>query len=114
MNQPLSPPIGHDTDIIAPEVNSTTSVSSKSGTLREAVRATVKEYFLRLDGATPQNFYELFLAEVESPLLEMVLQYSGKNQSTAVKLLNISRGTLRKKMKLYQVNAIIPSYYTGF
>jgi Fis family transcriptional regulator, factor for inversion stimulation protein len=101
MNQPLSPSIGHDTDIIAPEVNSTTSVSAKSGTLREAVRATVKEYFLKLDGATPYNLYELFLAEMESPLLEMVLQFCHDNQSLAAKLLNISRGTLRKKMAEY-------------
>jgi Fis family transcriptional regulator, factor for inversion stimulation protein len=49
----------------------------------------------------PQNFYELFLTEIETPLLEIVLQYTGKNQSIAAKLLNISRGTLRKKMKQY-------------
>ncbi len=101
MNQLLSPFVGQDTDVIAPEVNSTASVSSKSGTLRDAVRATVKDYFLKLDGATPHNFYELFLAEMESPLLEMVLQFCRDNQSTAAKLLNISRGTLRKKMQLY-------------
>ena len=101
MSEPLSPSIEQGIDVIAPHVNSAASVSSKSGTLREAVRATVKEYFLRLDGATPQNFYELFLAEVESPLLEMVLQYTGQNQSTAAKMLKISRGTLRKKMALY-------------
>ncbi len=98
MNQPLSPLVGHDTDIIAPDVNSADLVSSKSGTLREAVRATVKEYFLKLDGAMPNNFYELFLAEVELPLLEIVLQYCQDNQSTAAKLLNISRGTLRKNL----------------
>ncbi len=101
MNQPVSPPVGHDTDIIAPEINSIASVSSKSGTLRDAVRATVREYFLKLDSALPNNVYELFLAEVESPLLEIVLQYCKNNQSTAAKLLNISRGTLRKKMKLH-------------
>jgi Fis family transcriptional regulator len=101
MNQPLSPPVGHDTDVTAPDINATASVSSKSGILREAVRATVKEYFLKLDGAMPNNFYELFLTEVESPLLEMVLQYCRNNQSPAAKLLNISRGTLRKQMKRY-------------
>jgi Fis family transcriptional regulator len=106
MNQPLSPPIGHDMDVITPDIDSTTSVSSKSGTLREAVRATVKEYFLKLDGATtPHNFYDLVMAEIESPLLEIVLQYCRDNQSAAAKLLNISRGALRKKMKLYQVNS---------
>ena len=74
---------------------------AKSTTLRDHVRAVVREYFARLDGAKPANLYELFLAEVESPLLEMVLQYAGQNQSAAAKLLNLSQGTLRKKMKLY-------------
>lgn len=81
MNQPLSPLVGHDTDIIAPDVNSADWVSSKSGTLREAVRATVKEYFLKPDGAMANNFYELFIAEVELPLLEIVLRYCQDNQS---------------------------------
>ncbi len=99
MNQPLSPlSVKHDTDVIAPDIHSFASSSSKPGTLRDAVRATVKEYFLRLDGATHYNLYELFLAEMESPLLEMVLQFCHNNQSLAAKLLNISRGTLRKKM----------------
>ncbi|MBS0351155.1 MAG: hypothetical protein JSR33_08220 [Proteobacteria bacterium] len=97
----MSPPVGHDTDIIAPDVNSTDWASSKSDTLREAVRATVKEYFLKLEGATPHNFYELFMAEIESLLLEIMLQYCRNNQSAATKLLNISRGTLRKQMKRY-------------
>lgn len=101
MNQPLSPSVGHDTDIIAPDVNSVDLVSSKFGTLREAVRATVKEHFLKLDRAMPSNVYELFLAEVELPLLEIVLQYCQYNQSTTAKLLNISRATLRKKMAQY-------------
>jgi Fis family transcriptional regulator len=101
MSQSLSPLVGHDTDVIVPDIDSTASVSSKSSTLREAVRATVKEYFLKLEGATPHNFYDLFMAEIESPLLEIVLQYCRDNQSAAAKLLNISRGTLRKKMKLH-------------
>ena len=101
MSEPLSPLIEQGTNVVAPNVNSAVPASSKSGTLREAVRATVKEYFLKLDGATPYNLYELFLAEMESPLLEMVLQFCHDNQSLAAKLLNISRGTLRKKMKRY-------------
>ena len=106
MNQPLAPSIEQDTDVITNlDVNSTALPASKPNLLRDAVRATVREYFIKLDGATPHNFYELFLAEIESPLLEIVLQYTGQNQSTAAKMLNISRGTLRKKMKLYQVNA---------
>ena len=101
MNQPLSPPVESNIGVIAPDVNPTSPSPLKSGTLRDAVRATVKEYFIKLEGATPLNLYELFLAEIESPLLEIVLQYCHDNQSVAAKLLNISRGTLRKKMMLY-------------
>ncbi len=77
------------------------TVSAKTVTLRDSVRATVKEYFIKLDGAEPANVYELFLVEVESPLLEMVLQYVRDNQSEAARMLKLSRGTLREKMKLY-------------
>ncbi len=101
MSQPLSPLTEQDTDIITSDVNSAASISSKSGTLRDAVRAVAKEYFIKLEGVTPHNLYELFLAEMESPLLEIVLQYCRNNQSLAAKLLNMSRGTLRKKMALY-------------
>ena len=77
------------------------TVSARTVTLRDSVRATVKEYFIKLDGAEPANVYELFLAEVESPLLEMVLQFVRDNQSEAARILKLSRGTLRKKMQQY-------------
>ncbi len=102
MSQPLAPSIEQNTDVItSQDINSTALPASKPNLLRDAVRATVREYFIKLEGVTPHNFYELFLAEIESPLLEIVLQYNSQNQSTAAKLLNISRGTLRKKMKQY-------------
>ena len=77
------------------------TVSAKTVTLRDSVRATVKEYFIKLDGAEPANVYELFLAEIESPLLEMTLQYTNNNQSETARVLKLSRGTLRKKMQQY-------------
>ena len=82
MNQPLAPSIEQDTDVItSQDVNSTALPTSKPNLLRDAVRATARDYFIKLDGAIPHNLYELFLAEIESPLLEIVLQYTGKNQS---------------------------------
>lgn len=61
----------------------------------------LREHFIRLEGAPPTNIYEWMLTEIESPLLETVLQYARKNQSVAARWLNISRGTLRKKMQRY-------------
>lgn len=77
------------------------TISAKTATLRDSVRATVKEYFVKLDGTEPANVYELFLAEVELPLLEVVLQFTRENQSETARMLKLSRGTLRKKMQLY-------------
>jgi Fis family transcriptional regulator len=76
-------------------------ISSKTITLRECVRATLKEYFIKLDGIKSADIYELFLREVEWPLLEMTLQYTHGNQSEVARILKLSRGTLRKKMHKY-------------
>lgn len=78
-----------------------TTVSNQS--LRNSVRESLRQYFIRLEGQTPANLYEMVLAEVEQPMLEMVLQYTGQNQSKAAKILGISRGTLRKKMAQYDL-----------
>ena len=45
----------------------------------------------------PRNIYEILVAEMEIPLLEIVLQYVGQNQSKAAQILAMSRGTLQKK-----------------
>ncbi len=89
----------NETRATRPEDVST--VQSKSTTLRESVRESLQQYFVRLEEQQPANLYDLVLAEMESPLLEMVLQHTGQNQCTAARLLDISRGTLRKKMKRY-------------
>lgn len=74
---------------------------SSNTILRDRVRATLKEYFIKLEGANPVNFYALFLSEIEIPLLETVLQYTKNNQSAAAEILKLGRGTLRKKMQQY-------------
>jgi Fis family transcriptional regulator, factor for inversion stimulation protein len=84
-----------------------------STTLRDQVREFLRQYFIRLQEVPPINLYELILAEIEAPMLEIVLQYVGKNQSQAARLLAMSRGTLRKKMQLYQVNAYA-EYFLNF
>jgi Fis family transcriptional regulator, factor for inversion stimulation protein len=71
--------------------------------LRTSVRESLQHYFAQLDGQTPANLYGMVLAEVEKPLLEMVLQLTNNNQSKAAKVLGISRGTLRKKMAIYDL-----------
>lgn len=71
--------------------------------LDQSVRNSLQDYFLKLGGQTPSNLYDLVLAQVERPLIEMVLQHTSNNQSKTAKILGISRGTLRKKMAQYDL-----------
>lgn len=70
-------------------------------TLRSSVKEALESYFAQLDGQRVTDLYALFLAEVEAPLLECVLKYTGNNQSKTAELLGLNRGTLRKKLKKY-------------
>jgi Fis family transcriptional regulator len=72
-----------------------------SQTLRNSVEKAMESYFAQLDGQMVTDLYELFLSEVEAPLLECVLKHAGNNQSKAAAILGLNRGTLRKKLKKY-------------
>jgi len=76
-------------------------VAHKNQPLHDSVRQALESYFNQLTGQIPKNLYELVLAEVEVPLLEAVMEYTKGNQSRAAILLGLSRGTLRKKLKIY-------------
>ncbi len=80
-----------------------TPVNISSQSLRNSVRESLRQYFIRLEGQAPSELHKLVLNEVEHPLIEMVLQYTGQNQSKAAKYLGVSRGTLRKKMAEYDL-----------
>ena len=69
--------------------------------LRDSVKFAIKNYLLQLDGQDVNDLYELVLAEVEHPMLDMVMQYTRGNQTRAANMLGINRGTLRKKLKKY-------------
>lgn len=70
-------------------------------TLRENVTQILKHYFTSLKGEEPQDLYDFFVDEVEEPILSIVMKYCRNNQSEAARLLGISRGTLRTKLKKY-------------
>jgi len=70
-------------------------------TLRHSVEQTLESYFAQLDGQMVTDLYELFLSEVEAPLLQSVLKETGNNQSKTAAMLGLNRGTLRKKLKKY-------------
>lgn len=75
--------------------------SKKTEPLRQCVLDAMQRYFNHLDGHGVSNLYRLVMNEVEAPLLESVMQYTGGNQTQASALLGISRSTLRKKLSQY-------------
>ena len=78
--------------------------SSDLKPLRDSVKQALKNYFAQLNGQDVNDLYELVLAEVEQPLLDMVMQYTRGNQTRAALMMGINRGTLRKKLKKYGMN----------
>lgn len=68
------------------------------------VRHTVTQYLQQLHGHEVVDLYSMVMAEVEKPLLQATLEFSGHNQSKAAKALGLSRSTLRKKMDLYDLS----------
>ncbi len=79
------------------------TVITGAATLRDCVEKTLSNYFTQLDGADTTDVYNLVLNEVEAPLLEQVMRYCRNNQTKASVLLGLNRGTLRKKLKQYDL-----------
>ena len=71
--------------------------------LKEQVRMAVEQYFVQLNGEMVVGLHAMVIAEVEKPLIEAVLDYTGGNQSKAAKVLGLSRSTLRKKIQQYEI-----------
>ncbi len=69
--------------------------------LRGCVEQAMENYFKHLDGQDVSDVYEMVMAEVEAPMLEIVLKYTRHNQTRAAQVLGLNRGTLRKKLKQY-------------
>jgi Fis family transcriptional regulator, factor for inversion stimulation protein len=70
-------------------------------TLKNSVEKSIQSYFSKIGDTLVDNLYELVLAEIEEPLLKEVISFTRGNQSKAAILLGLSRGTLRKKLKIY-------------
>ena len=80
-----------------------TAPSDEGQTLRGSVEKALRNYFAHLDGQDVCDVYNLVLSEVEAPLLETVMNYVKGNQTKASELLGLNRGTLRKKLKQYDL-----------
>ncbi len=71
--------------------------------LAVCVRQELEQYFKDLDGESPAGIYDMVVNCVEKPILEMILERAGSNQSRAAEWLGINRNTLRKKMQKHGI-----------
>lgn len=78
-------------------------VINRQQSLRDHVAAAMQRYFQDLDGQDTNELYSLVMAEVEPPLIEAAMKYTRNNQSKTAALLGLNRGTLRKKLKQYNL-----------
>ncbi len=85
-------------------VTLTSVPASSTQPLRSCVKSMLENYFNDLDGHEPGDLYEMVVREVEHPLLETVMVHTRGNQSKAAKMLGINRGTLRKKLKIHNLD----------
>ena len=70
----------------------------------DAVKDSIEKYLQELEDTAPSEMYAMVLSQVEQPLLESVLAHTGGNQSRAAEFLGLNRGTLRKKLRIYDLD----------
>lgn len=75
----------------------------KAQSLSDAVSIALQDYFDHLEEETTTDLYDLFLREVEAPMLKVVMERTRSNQSAAAQVLGLNRGTLRKKLKEHKL-----------
>jgi Fis family transcriptional regulator len=81
------------------------SVAKKKNTslLQQSVEQAIRKYLDDLDGEIPCNLFDTVISEIEQPMLQTVFHHCQNNQSKTAIYLGINRGTLRKKLKQYQI-----------
>lgn len=78
------------------------AAKQRSESLSQQVIDSVKGYLHTMnlkDGNL--NLYQLIVEEIEAPLFRTVMEMTRYNQSKAARVLGVSRGTLRTKLKRY-------------
>ena len=71
--------------------------------IEACVRESLEAYFRDLHGIEPTHLHDMLIKAVEKPLLEVVMQHAGGNQSRAAEWLGVNRNTLRKKLVEHQL-----------
>ena len=69
--------------------------------IRRSVTSAIELYLGDMNGHEVTDLYHVVLSEVEPAILDVVMKHVDGNQTEAAEMLGVSRGTLRKKLKLY-------------
>ena len=67
------------------------------------IETQLQGYLDDLKGTPPEDIYQMVLAVVEKPMLELVMNHAKQNQSLAAQYLGINRNTLHKKLVEHQL-----------
>ncbi len=84
--------------------NITETAPAEISQLSHAVKHSIRRYLYELDGTQPNDMYDLVLRQIERPLFEAILEHTKGNQSRAAEMLGLNRGTLRKKLRSYDLH----------
>ncbi len=77
-------------------------IQVKNEGLSQQVVNAVKNYLTNVNSKDANlNLYQLIIEEIEGPLFRTVMEMTRYNQSKAARVLGVSRGTLRTKLKRY-------------
>ncbi len=98
--EPLPPQVASNDESI---FDDSEPASGHHSHLRDAVTTAVRSYLKELDGQPTTDFYQMVLAEIEAPLLTEIMAHTRNNQTKASTMLGLNRGTLRKKLKQYDI-----------
>ena len=71
--------------------------------ITECIETQLQSYLNDLKGTPPTDIYQMVLAVVEKPILELVMQHAKQNQSLAAQYLGMNRNTLHKKLVEHQL-----------
>ena len=94
---------------IAPDLEAGAPAAAVSGTekLADAVERHIRQFLAaHEDGLAPAGIYDLVLAEVERPLIQMTLAATRGNQIKAAAMLGLNRNTLRKKIRDLEIPVV--------
>ena len=69
--------------------------------IRRSVTSALELYLDDMSGHEVTDLYHVVISEVEPAILAVVMKHVDGNQTEAAEMLGVSRGTLRKKLKLY-------------